>query len=142
MLIVMWTNAHSNGQVEQLIRLVDGDGQVCGLGNNSAYPFAYYMVRVNLTFQYLSFDYTVTSRVDPVCVSRCPIMQDHNLTCQGTSHVNKSECLTPFTPITFGDKRGYVKYNTNSILVIEYQIWFAVKIRKAPFYTISNFTRA
>jgi hypothetical protein len=74
-----------NGQPDQLFRPVNGDGQLCGVGDLVEYPKLYYIVR------------STDQQPRAVCVDTCPAEITSVFNCHGTAAVGKADCEKEFT---------------------------------------------
>lgn len=79
----------------QLLRPVNGDGKLCGVGELKDYPNLYYIIRKQ------DKDYKA------VCVKQCPPTPTSNLECFGTSKVHEKDCI---------NKDFYAGYGTIRVL--------------------------
>ena len=70
---------YKNGQPERLLAPLDADGQFCGLGSYSSYPYLYIM-DVNLAVK------DVLSST--VCVASCPMNDTTPVDCKSTQNVD------------------------------------------------------
>lgn len=72
--------AYGNSHPEKLLRPVNGDGQLCGVGELSEFPNLYYIIK--------------TSNMNPraVCIKRCPTEITDTIECHGTQFVSPSDC--------------------------------------------------
>ena len=70
-----------NGRPDEIFRPVNGDGQLCGVGELADYPKLYYLLKANDKNFYA------------VCVDECPRKIRSQIKCHGTRSVHADECM-------------------------------------------------
>ena len=67
--------AYNEGHPEKLLRPVNGDGALCGVGGTKNYPNLYYIIRKS------------DGAPRAVCIDHCPKEKDDAFSCYGTKRV-------------------------------------------------------
>lgn len=72
--------AYGNSHPEKLLRPVNGDGDLCGVGALQDYPNLYYIIKKS------------NAKPRAVCVSKCPKEINDQFQCHGTQFVKPEDC--------------------------------------------------
>lgn len=87
--------AYQYSDPDKLLRPVNGDGQLCGVGDLKDYPNLYYIIRKS------------DKEPKAVCISKCPKELSDGFKCHGTSKVKPEDCK---------DTSFYIAYGTYRVL--------------------------
>lgn len=76
-----------------MLRPVNGDGKLCGIGELKQYPNLYYLIRKS------------DSAPRAVCVNHCPKLKSDTFACHGTKRVKAEDCKNPDYYTAYGTIR-------------------------------------
>ena len=85
--------SYRDGQPDKLLRPVNGDGQLCGVGDLEDYPNLYYIIRKS------------DASPKAVCITKCPKELADTFKCHGTSKVTPADCKDPSFYVAYGTFR-------------------------------------
>ena len=87
--------AFSQSEPDSLLRPVNGDGSLCGIGELKNYPNLYYVIKKS------------DGAPRAVCIDRCPKEKEDHFKCHGTARVKPEDCQ---------NKEFYQEYGTFRVL--------------------------
>ena len=90
-----------NGNPDKLLRPVNGDGKLCGVGDLVDYPKLYYIMNS-----------APGSQPRAVCVDFCPREMTSDFKCHGTAAIDPTICEHEYSK----DGKGHIGYGTNPLL--------------------------
>jgi len=82
-----------NGRPEKLLRPVNGDGLLCGVGGLDDYPYLFFIMKRS------------NKEMRAVCVKKCPRESNDTVECYGTQYVKKEQCRDPKYLLGYGTIR-------------------------------------
>lgn len=91
-----------NGNPDKLLRPVNGDGKLCGVGDLKLFPKLYYIMN--------SAEKPMTPRA--VCVDVCPAEITSTFECHGTAKIDVSICRNEYSV----HGKGHIGYGTHPLL--------------------------